>query len=323
VRSVVALTVLAIAASVTAPGTASEDPGGIRYDRRLTLPAAGDAFEQPLAVHADLHTGEVFVCDLRTHRIVIFDADGLMRYQIRGGRAFRSPLDIAVDPSGRIVLLARRGSKVGLLQLDFDGLFLGEIPLTGLPDDADEPRLTSVALSPTGDRLYVIDSANLRLWVADYQGRVVSSFDFAVDFTPEEALEIQLGHVDVYEDTVLVGLPTSGSVQLLDLEGKPTGRVGSYGTSPCTTARPVAAALDSANRVIVVDRQRMVFNVWDRDSNRCLGDNSGIGKSPGRLYAPADIALDTAGRVYVSQGFEGRVQVYDGAIPATAPREQP
>jgi hypothetical protein len=63
----------------------------------------------------------------------------------------------------------------------------------------------------------------------------------------------------------------------------------------------------------------MVLQLWDPEANRCLGEYSGIGQSAGALYNPLDMALDGNGRLFISQGYEGRVQVFEVAIPAPSP----
>ncbi len=300
-----------------APITAQED--GPEYTARLRMPSRLDDLGYSRAVAADLHTGEIFVCDSRKQRIVIFDRQGLFLYQISGGEIFRAPIDLAVDPEGYILLLASHQGRQALLRLDFDGRPLGEITLSGLPETA-APNLVSLALSPAGDRLYLLDQANQRLWLADGDGAVTGSVDLAAeaDLNDKEAREYRLGHVDVYGDTVLVAMPNAGSVRLFDLDGRARGKVGIKGTAPCQTAFPVAAALGADGNVVVLDWQRMLFMVWDPRTNRCLGETSGIGNAPGYVYQPSDLALDDTGRIYVSQGFEGRVQVFTGGAPAAS-----
>ena len=67
----------------------------------------------------------------------------------------------------------------------------------------------------------------------------------------------------------------------------------------------------------------MVVLRWNRRANRCLGDYLGLGAAPGYLYYPMDLALDRNGHIYVAQGFDGRVQMYSGMIPAPAPAVSP
>ena len=296
--------------------TAQEAPAGPVYVQRLDLPVAADGLLSSDSVTADLATGEVFVCDARRDRIVIFDAEGLFRHQIVGGDAFGAPRDLAVDPEGRLIVLATRGGRTALLELDFDGLFLREIELTGLPEDAAEPNPTSLALSPAGDRLYVVDVENLALWIAGRDGAVTGAVDLGRELDERERRNRFLGRVDVYGDRVLVAVPSEGQVWTYSLDGELRGRLGSKGTSRCQLAAPNAAALDAAGNALVVDQQKMVLTLWALAGNRCQGEHYGIGAAPGFLYFPHDLALDARGRAYVAQGFEGRVQVYEGLRPA-------
>jgi hypothetical protein len=81
----------------------------------------------------------------------------------------------------------------------------------------------------------------------------------------------------------------------------------------------VAAAVTKEGEVLVVDQQRMLILRWEPVGNRCLAEYYGIGAAPGFLYHPLDVALGPEGRLYVTQGFEGRVQVYEGLPGAPAP----
>ncbi len=312
--------VLFMGALTTPPASAQES--GPEYAARLRMPSRLDALGYSRAVTADLHTGEVFVCDSRKQRIVIFDHQGLFLYQIPGGEIFRAPVDLAIDPQGYLLVLALHQGESALLRLDFDGKPLGVVALSGLPEVAP-PRLVSIALDPSGERLYLLDEANQRLWIAGPEGAVTGAVDLAAvaDLSDRQAREFRLGHVDVYGDTVLVAMPNLGSVRLFDLEGRSRGRVGIKGTAACQTAFPVAAALGADGNVVILDWQRMLFTIWDPRSNRCLGETSGIGNAPGYVYQPSDLALDAAGRIYVSQGFEGRVQIFAGKSPAAGTTE--
>jgi hypothetical protein len=221
-----------------------------------------------------------------------------------------------VDPEGYILLLARSELEVRLLLLDFDGKFIEFVDLSGLPASVREPQIVSVAMSPEGDQFYLLDQANLHVWITNRKGEVVGMINLAIEIDEGELLEQVLGHVDVYGDTVLVPVPTQGTVYLYDLDGKPKGWVGIQGTAPCRTMFPVAAALTNDGRAVIADLQRMLIMIWDTSNNTCLGEYSGIGNGPGFVYQPHDLALDGAGRVYVSQVYEGRVQVWAGSPPA-------
>jgi len=326
----VALVALLLAASavLASSGVASEEAPPVHYVYSLELPTAGDVITYPQSVVADPHTGEVFVCDLRANRILIFDSRGLYRYQIQGGDAFRAPRDLALDPTGRMVVAASRGTRSALVELDFDGLPLGEVTLSGVadvlgdklgPEGLTEPRYTSVALSKAGDRLVVLDGANHLVLIAERGGRVRQAIDLGEDLGETEARDLVIGHVDVYGGLIVVAVASEAEVWTYTLEGSPRWKSGLRGTAACQLAFPTAAALDADDNLVIIDQQRMIMLRWKPFGNKCLSEHYGFGGAPGFFYLPNDIALDTSGRAYVTQTFEGRVQVYEGLSPAEPP----
>lgn len=299
-------------AAAGALAQSSDEAPAPAYDKLLQVPVSALEFSQPLTVHADLYTGELFVADVRRNLVAVFDERGLFRFAIRGGAMFRSPLDLATYPDGRILVLGYTDSGLSLVRLDFDGRHPETIPVTGLPEGIAEPTLRSIALNADGSRLYLLDEANHMLWIADAGGAVTGSVDLAEGYDADERRDQILTRVDIYGSTVLVPLPMEGSVHLFDLDGRSLGTVGYKGGAACENSFPVAAALTEDGRLVVLDQQKALMVIWRRKDNRCMGEISGIGAAPGRLYRPADLALDGDGRAFVGQGFEGRVQRFAG-----------
>jgi len=289
------------------------------YVKRLSLPVAGNDIAYGHCVTVDLHTGEIFVCDPRTNRILVFDENGSFDFQIVGGNDLVGPQDVAVDPDGLLLVLAQVGERPLPVELDFDGRFRREVPLLGLPSGTEAPRLVSLALSPGGDRLYATDAANARLWIADRDGLVLSGVDL---FDPsDEAAQrnFAVGHVDVYGERVVVALPAYGEVAVFTLDGERLGAVGHLGSAGCQLGRPTAAAVDRAGDLLVLDSQRMIVARWRLAGNRCLSEHIGLGDRPGYLFFPYDLALATNGRFLVAQSADGRVQMFEGLGAAPPP----
>jgi DNA-binding beta-propeller fold protein YncE len=307
-----AVVTFAFAASPTAAGE-------LRYVQRLVLPTELELLGYPQAVTADPHTGEVFVCDTYGNRLVIFAPDGSLAHQIPGGRLFDSPFDVAIDPEGLLLLLAVHDGRPALLELDFDGLFRRELLPRGFPPDHPPGRFTSLALSPRGDRLYLLDEGAQRLWWTDRDGAVQGSADLSELDREGNPRERIFGRVDVSGDTVLVAVASDGEVLLFDHDLEPRGRAGEHGTARCQLGGPLAAALTGNGELIIVDHQRMKLLSWDPVANECRGEHFGIGWAPGYFYYPRDLALGPEGRLYVAQGAEGRVQVYAGLSGRPAP----
>jgi DNA-binding beta-propeller fold protein YncE len=316
-RAAAAMALIAACVAAVPLASAQDDPvSRVRFDEILQVPVSSLQLSQPLAVHSDLHTGELFVADVRRNAIAIFDASGLFRFGIPGGQVFTSPQDVAVWPDGHILVLAYTDRGRSLIRMDFDGRHPEPFPIHGIPASAEEPWLTSIALSADGERVYLLDEKNNRLWIANGTGNVVGNADLAEGYTPKEKREQILERVDVYGNTVLVPLPMAGIVRMFDLDGERTGFAGRKGGASCETGFPVAAALTEDGNVLILDQQRALMMLWRPSDNRCLGEISGIGGAPGRLYRPADLALDPSGNAFVGQGFEGRVQRFRGVAPA-------
>jgi len=230
----------------------------------------------------DLAQG-IIIKDTWNNRIVIYDQLGSFRYQIQGGTVFRSPIDLAVDPDGYIFVLAWREGERSIVRLDFDGLFIEEIPV---PTDevADvPPEPVSISISPAGDRLYLLDRSAHRLWITGRDGEVVGSADLSGESTDEELQERVYGHVDAYGDRVLVANATLGRILLFDLEGNPQGHVGRKGTATCQSAFPTGGAMNRDGEVFILDKQRMLF--WDAHKGLMFTNRQAIAKNP--LYAKA------------------------------------
>lgn len=282
------------------------------YDHMLSLPSAVDRIGYPKGVTADINSDEIFVCDSRKQRLLIFDTSGFFKFQIRGGDRFEVPLDIAIDPEGFLFLLASRLGTWEILKLDFDGKPLGTIAIGGDFKRLKEARIVSLAISPLGDYLYALDAENLLLWILRTSGEIERAVDLASHLEEEARDDEVLRNVDVYDDTVIVPLAMTGEILTFDLDGNSTGRVGVKGMATCKLAFPTAAGILPSGRLLVLDQQKMVVTVWDSESNQCLGEYGGLGSKPGDLYFPNNLSIHPDGQVYISQGYEGRVQVFSG-----------
>lgn len=313
-RSFPPAVLLAAIAAIAPRGSVAAEPS---YEDILTLPVLGDRIVFPSAVTVDETTGEIFVCDERGNRILIFDRNGVFSFEIVGGEIFSAPLDLAVHPEGYLfVITASSGSRGSIVKLDFDGQPIGEFALSGLPTDMPEPMLESLAMTADGNRLAVLDGRNNRLWIIEADGQIEGEVDLAVGLSKRELEDLLPSKVDIYADRALLAIPSMAQVWCFNLDGSSCGRIGERGGGVCGLLFPTAAALESSGNYIIVDQQRMVLLRWGAESNSCQGEYLGPGDAPGYFYYPYDIYLDTDGRLYVAQGYKGKVQIYSGLSPA-------
>ena len=289
------------------------------YQDILTLPVSGDRIVSAAAVTVDEATGEIFVCDERGDRVLIFDRDGLFRFEIPGGEVFSAPRDLAVDRDGYLFLLTAGGCSRGRLHtLDFDGLPIAEFELAGLPPDLPPPILESIAITADGSRLALLDGRNNLIWITDREGRIETRIDFTAELTEEQSSDLFPSKIDLYGDRIIVAMPSLAQIWCYELDGTDCGRVGKKGGGDCGLLFPTAAALDADGNYAIIEQQRMMVLRWSGETNECLGEYYGPGDAPGYFYYPYDIYLDSSGKLYVAQSYKGKVQVYSGLSPARA-----
>ena len=124
-----------------------------RYVQRLQLPVSRDDIGYGQAVTTDPHTDEVFVCDPRSNRILIFDNEGFFKFQILGDIEFSAPRDLAVDPDGLLLIIGNRGARQMPIELDFDGAFRQALDFAASSTLPTAPILSSIALSVDGESI--------------------------------------------------------------------------------------------------------------------------------------------------------------------------
>jgi len=276
------------------------------FIRFLTPPGSDDDFLRPAAVRCDAASGEVLVADPGHNRVLIFDESGTFKFSFSGGDSFTTPVDLAVDSDGFILILATIDSRRRLLRCDFDGKFIGVIPLD-YEIDGEPLDYFSVDLA-SGNRIVLGERSRREIHVCDGEGTLISVFPVLKDLDPDAVRQLGLGDISVHADRIFAPLPTLGTVRVFDLCGKYLRSFGRKGDSTGELAFPVAAEETDSGMVIVLDKNRYMVCCYGPDG-RFVGEFGGKGISPGWFFFPSLLALDGSGQVYIGQIFNNRVQV--------------
>ena len=269
------------------PGTA---------DRLISTLAGRQGLDYPYKLAVDLE-GNVYVADPRLHRVRRIDPDGAVTtiagtgaegYGGDGGSAkvalLSDPHGVAVDSDGFVIITDTGNNRVR--RIDADGV-ITTIAGTGERGDGGDGGPATMAqlnrpyaaVPDSAGNIYVADRSNSRVRRIDSQGVI----------------------------TTFAGTGESGN---------------SGDGGPATEAqlnRPFSLAIDEANNVYVVERE--LHLVRKVDSNGVISTIAGTG-SPGfagdggpgslaLLNRPYQVAVDSAGNVYIADRDNGRVRRVD------------
>ncbi len=280
----------------------------------LTRDAEGRTFLNPVAVGIDPATYEVYVVDPGRWEITVFSPDFFPRYSLGKGRGIFLPYGVAIDEEGRIyVCQAYTGKKPARLTvLNGAGIIEKEIVFKDMPfNGADGFAPNSVAVGRR--HIYVAGSGFEGVVVLDREGhfvRVIRVRDHPAPELPRKWAQIS----DVYVDSrgrVYLLSAEMGRFYVFDSLGHFLFKGGKKGGGPGKLSRPRGIAADpELGLILVVDYMRHTGLAYSYREGHFLFEFGGRGWSPGWFNYPTDIAVDPAGRIYVADLFNHRVQVF-------------
>jgi hypothetical protein len=271
--------------------------------RALSLPGAADVIRRPAAVFVDHRHGEVFVADTVANRIVVFDREGLYRYQFGCADYIGSPLGIAVDSDGFVFVLgsSREGHRV--VRFDFDGMYLDDVDLTAIP----ARQIRDLTLDDQ-DRLVLVDD-EAYVDVISRDRELVRRIDVGAMVPGDQRRELYLGHPVVRNGQLWIPASNLGTVLVFDVEtGDYVRSVGHSGSTSGELTFPIGVDVTSNGIVTVLDKMRFAVVCYDTEG-RFLGEFGGKGFRDGWFYHPSLLACADRDRVVVGQILDGRIQI--------------
>jgi DNA-binding beta-propeller fold protein YncE len=295
-------TILLVFLAFLSPSSSLATPG-FSYESTLLLSTGPVGQTRPVSVTCDPVQGEICVTDVRQNALHVLNQFDIQLFRTSTVAELSLPTDGSVDLLGRLVCLDRTSSgdnsitRLNVygepdryeLQIPFEGWNPAHLLVT-----RDGNYLT---LDPARTTLAKHDSATGNLiWqrsLADSGGD-----------------EIYLGRpAEGPDGQIVVPGGNLGQVLIFDAEGRYRISFGETGGAEGYFSFPVAAAFTPDGLLLVLDRMRHKIIAFDQD-NRFVTEFGSLGAGPGQFYHPVAMAADATGRVYVAQGFQGRVQVF-------------
>lgn len=238
------------------------DIPGKRY-KRFGTSGAG-ILSKPLAIDV-ADNGEVYVCDSRAKRVVVYDREGNYLRAIGGQEQLERPSGVAVSNDASVLYVVDTGgvrSDKHRVQV-FDarsGDWLRTIGSRG--KEEGQFNLPLLADTDSAGNLYVLDSGNFRVQVFDPQGGLIRSFgkvgrNFG-DFARPKGIAVDK------EGNVYVVDTSFGNVQIFSNKGDLLMFIGTRSdkNQPANYVLPAGIEVDEDGRIYVVEQYHRRLDVY-------------------------------------------------------------
>jgi len=267
----------------------------------------GTLFEEPRGLAVD-NDNRIIVSDSSLNIVQIFDSAGNFLASIEDidGTAF-NPFAVAVDSEGRILVT---DSVLNTVQIfESNGTFV--TTLDGSEGDGTtfvEPFAVAV---DTSDRIIVGDRFLNIVQIFESNGTFVTSFNGTGTNGDGTPFMLLVAIAVDNDNRIIVSDVVIDRIQIYDSAGNfITSISGRDGDGAAPINMVFGVAVDNDDNIIVGDFDQDVVQIFDSAGN-FLASIDGI---DGTAFNPLAIAVDSEGRILVTDSVLNTVQIFDGFI---------
>jgi DNA-binding beta-propeller fold protein YncE len=276
----------------------------MEFDAVLPGPHGIGSPDRPSSVTVDPLSEEVCVTDAGRVRMSVYTSTGVHTFDTGEIAGLVSPSDGTIEASGGFAFTdyGKDGRRT-IKRLNFLGEPAAYEPERPSPDWAPDRLLVTrdgqyVTVDNRSGLLAKHDSnTGALLWARSLMGETEGEEPFFG--RPAEAGDGRIYVPGGELHSILVFSPS----------GEPLTSFGRAGTARGELASPAGIAFGTLDRILVLDRMRHTVLLYGSD-HRFLGEFGTLGSKPGGFYHPLAIAALPDGRLWVAQGFQGRVQAF-------------
>lgn len=256
------------------------------------------ALRMPYGVTTDLEH-RVFVTDLGTGTVHVFDFPKSKYSVLRGGDRLRTPMGIAADREGN--LYVSDSGLQAILVYDSRGKFVRHLMKTRGESYFDNPR--GIAVDPATGRIYVCDASRHMVFTLDNKGRVLARFGkrFGGNGPGEFRYPTQ---VVVAADEIVILDSGNSRAQILDVRGHFLKEI-----RLADPSRRAGLAMDNEKNIYLTDPEINRLRVFNHDG-KFLYDFGERGMGPGQFNGISGIWVDAGHCLYVADAQNKRVQLF-------------
>lgn len=266
----------------------------------------GERLLFPSFVACDAAKNEIYLIDSRG-RIIVLTNDFFPFLTIDKRHGIEAPLGLAVDRAGRLfVTQAPSKSDPRARVTVLDPSLQRERDIYPDAVSGAGPFLPQhIALDAAGN-LYLTGPSMTSVVVLSREGRFLRRISVREDDEP-----VTINGVTIDDAGNLYAVSEEeGRVYVYDRDGAFLLRFGDKGGTTGKLSRPQAVAVERrSGRIYVVDYMRHTVSFYDMKGN-FLFEFGGMGWGEGWFQFPRHVAVDDAGRIFVADTFNHRVEVY-------------
>lgn len=258
---------------------------------------------RPTAVSLSSFDGTICITDAASQTLNVFDDRGIHQFRTTAISSISNPIDASVDEAGGFVFLdSETASSKTIKRLNF----LGE------PEDftieRPTPKWSPYHLIVTGDGHYLtLDRTGLLVKHDSENGTIIWKFRLLDE--ESEFVDLMSRPAEAPDGTIYIPHSGARAMFVVSREG---GSLSSFGTPGSRTgefAFPAGVAFGPEGQILVLDRMRHRVLVFDSE-HTFQYEFGRWGSAPGELFHPVAITASSNGRVWIAQGFEGKVQTF-------------
>ncbi len=165
-------------------------------------------------------------------------------------------------------------------------------------------RPTGLAILPSQNKLYVVDTGDHSLKIFNLQGEFLNKIpkanDSAIFHYPTFATHSN--------SAILVNDALNYKIKTFDTNGSLLNSFGMEGSGPGTFSRIKGIAVDSENHIYTVDNLADNFQIFTSDGKLLLSVGS-RGQLAGQFWSPAGINIQND-TIYIADTFNNRIQIF-------------
>ena len=286
-------------------------------------------FNLPTSVTTD-NTDRIIISDSLNDRIQIFDSAGT--FQTEFGSIGNNPAQfnlhqgLSIDNLGRLLVADTYNHRIQIFDppeipeydflFDFDSTDVSFNSLSGIATDSN-------------NRLIVADTNNSIVQIFDPSGNHVTTFG-SPGSAPGQFDTPQSVAVDSF-DRILVMDTNNNRIQVFDSAGTFVDEFGSNGFSTGQFNIPVDIAVDNLDQILVADFLNNRIQIIKLEIGACtdgveipsgsdplvacfIDEFGTLGSGNGQFSFPEGIAVDSSGRIIISDTGNHRVQVFTSEV---------